>query len=551
VSIRADAWLLAGLALIVVLALALRLTALAEKPLHHDEGVNGWLSLRLFWWNLFHYGPTDYHGPWLYYANLVSFWLLGPGEPSLRLASALAGGLLPLMLYPARRLLGSAGVLTAGLLLATAPGLVYFSRTCIHEIHLVLFSALWAVGLLRFAGKPGVGWMLLAAGAAAGCFVTKETAVITGASLAVGATLGWGLGRSRDVGAGGDDPDLFAGRTRAEAIRAWTLEAWRAWALGTLFFALSIALFYSSFFSHWSGVADFFEAYRHWIGYGTSGRNQGKHFGYFWTVMASTQGLARWAALPAALLALILRHRLGVTLAGWAAGAFLIYSLIPYKTPWCVLQIDLPVFLLIGWASGLTWRVARSPGSPRFVRVLAGIGMAGWLAAAPGLLARSLEDNRERYDDFRRPYVYYQTYREYHEMLRDLLGTADAMPHADGLGPRVLNVGQEFPLSWYMLTRGWEDGRTQYLEAEPTQEQVERADLVVSDSRHEAAIDALADASASAWHKERYFVRPGIFGFVWYRQEPWERFEAAGGRAASPWPRSPSRPVPPPAAGPR
>jgi hypothetical protein len=431
------------------------------------------------------------------------------------------------------------------------PGLVYFSRTCIHEIHLVLFSTLWAVALLRFAENPRCGWMLLAAGAAAGCFITKETALITGASLAVGAALGWCLGRPRAPGAEGDAPDCFGGRTRAEAIRAWTVDSWPAWGLGTLLFAVLITLFYSSFFTHWAGVPDFFEAYRHWYEYGTTGRNQGKHFGYFWTVMASTQGLARWAALPAALLALTLRHRLGVTLIGWAGAAFLIYSLIPYKTPWCALQIDLPVFLLIGWAAGMTWRTARDPGFQRPVRVLAWICMMGWLSAAPGLLARSLADNRERYDDFRRPYVYYQTYRQYHEMLQDLLGTADSMPQSDGRGPRVLNVDQEFPLSWYTLTRGWEDGRTEYLESQPALEQVERADLIVSDSRYEEAIDRLVADTASAWHKQRYFVRPGIFGFVWYRQELWARFQAAGGRASSPWPRPPSRPLPPPATGPR
>lgn len=548
---RRDPWLVAGLALIVVLALALRLTALGEKPLHHDEGVNGWLSLRLFWWNLFHYGPSDNHGPLLYYVNLVSFWLLGPSEPSLRLPSALAGGLLPLVLYPARRLLGSAGVLTAGLLLAVGPGLVYFSRTCIHEIHLVLFSALWAVGLMRFAGTPRAGWMLWAAGAAAGCFITKETAVITGASLAVGAVLGWCLGRPCAPGGEGNAPDLFGGRARGEAVRAWTIGSCTAWGLGALFFALLITLFYSSFFSHWAGVPDFFEAYGHWYEYGTTGRNQGKRFAYFWTVMASTQGLARWAALPAALLALILRDRLGVTLTGWAGSAFLIYSLIPYKTPWCVLQIDLPVFLLIGWAAGMTWRTAREPGFRRLVRVPAWICMMGWLAAAPGLLARSIEDNRERYDDFRRPYVYYQTYRQYHEMLQDLLGTADSMPRGDGRGPRVLNVDQEFPLSWYTLTRGWEDGRTEYMESEPAPEQVERADLIVSDSRYAEVIDRLVDDTSYAWHKQRYYARPGIYGFVWYRQELWTHFQAAGGRASSPWPRPPLKHLPPPAAGPR
>ena len=359
------------------------------------------------------------------------------------------------------------------------------------------------------------------------------------------------MGRRRAAGAEGDDPDLFGGRTRVEAIRAWTIDAWPAWGLGTLFFAALITLFYSSFFSHWGGIPDFFEAYRHWFEYGTTGRNQGKPFAYFWSVLASTEGLARWAALPAALLALILRHRLGVTLAGWAGSGLLIYSLIPYKTPWCALQIDLPVFLLIGWAAGITWRAARNAHSQRLVRALAGIGMAGWLASAPGLLARSLEDNREHYDDFRRPYVYYQTYRQYFEMLQDLLGTADAMPQADGGGPRVLNVDQEFPLSWYTLTRGWQDGRTEYLEADPEQEQVGRADLIVSDSRHEEAIDALVDGSVNAWHKQRYFARPGIFGFVWYRRELWTHFQEAGGRAASPWPRSPLKHLPPPAGAPR
>jgi uncharacterized protein (TIGR03663 family) len=128
---------LAGLgafAALLALGLWLRLTDLALAPLHQDEGLNGWLTLALHWWGRFEYLPSDNHGPSLYYAGALLFRALGPSDLSLRLAPALAGALLPLALLPARRWFPGGGLLIAGLLLAIAPGLVYFSRTAIHEI---------------------------------------------------------------------------------------------------------------------------------------------------------------------------------------------------------------------------------------------------------------------------------------------------------------------------------------------------------------------------------------------------------------------------------
>jgi uncharacterized protein (TIGR03663 family) len=546
-----ERWFGVALLAFVGLGLALRLLGLAEKPLHYDEGVNGWFSLRLYWWNLYHYDPSDYHGPFLYYANLVCFWLLGPSEVSLRLAGALSGGLLPLLLLPARRFVGMAGVVVAGLLLAVAPGLVYFSRTGIHEIHLVFFTVLWAVALVRFAAEPGTRWAAWAAGAAAGCFVTKETALLTAGGLACGAGLAWIAGERRPAGAESGEPDLFGGRSRREALVAWTSGSWRAWALGGLLFAGLIAVFYSSFFSHRSGVPAFFEAYVPWVEYGTTGRNQSRPVGYYWSVMASSAGPARWLLLPAAALAVVRRQRLGLALVGWAGSVLLVYSLIPYKTPWCVLQIDLPVFLLIGWAAGAAWRHACDAPQTRATRALALAFLLACVAPAPRLLAWSLEDIGEGYDDFRRPYVYHQTFREFHEMVQDLLGVADADPRGEGRGPRVVNVGLEFPLRWYTLTGGWEDDRTRYLEETPTREQVARAEIVIADHRRGPEIDRLVADAGGEWHQERYIHRPGIYALVWYRRELWQRYQAAGGRTASPWPRPPAERLPPPSAAPR
>jgi hypothetical protein len=473
-----------GLLLLLGAGLWLRLCGLGDKPLHYDEGVNGRFTLELYWWNQYRYQPDDYHGPLLYYGNLLWFWLLGPGEVPLRMATAVSGALVPLALAPARRFTRDAGVLAAGLLLAVGPGLVYFSRTAIHEIHLVLFTAVWAVALARFAAAPGAGSAATAGLAAGLCFATKETALISAGCLGAGAGLAWLGGVARDVPG---ETDLFGGRSRAAALRAWTLEARRAWLVAAAVFAAVIAAFFSSFGSHGRGVADFFAAYGHWLGYGIGGRDQAHHVGYFATVAAATEGGARPLALAAAAWACATRQRLGLALAG-----------------------------------------------------------AACLAPAPPLLAHSLADNRAHFDDASRPYVYHQTFAGFHEMLRDLFGAAEhAQARAPG-GPRVVNVGLEFPLSFYTATRGWWPQRTLQLEQAPSPEQLEGVEIVLTDHTRLDAMRSAALAAGGAWHEERYFHRPGIYAFALYRRELWERYRAAGGRASSPWPRPPLRPLPAP-----
>jgi uncharacterized protein (TIGR03663 family) len=532
-----------GLLLLLGAGLWLRLCGLGDKPLHYDEGVNGRFTLELYWWNQYRYQPDDYHGPLLYYGNLLWFWLLGPGEVPLRMATAVSGALVPLALAPARRFTRDAGVLAAGLLLAVGPGLVYFSRTAIHEIHLVLFTAVWAVALARFAAAPGAGSAATAGLAAGLCFATKETALISAGCLGAGAGLAWLGGVARDVPG---ETDLFGGRSRAAALRAWTLEARRAWLVAAAVFAAVIAAFFSSFGSHGRGVADFFAAYGHWLGYGIGGRDQAHHVGYFATVAAATEGGARPLALAAAAWACATRQRLGLALAGWAGSALAVYSLLPYKTPWCVLQIDLPVFLLAGWGAGEAWRLARDRGRARSARAAAALAGAACLAPAPPLLAHSLADNRAHFDDASRPYVYHQTFAGFHEMLRDLFGAAEhAQARAPG-GPRVVNVGLEFPLSFYTATRGWWPQRTLQLEQAPSPEQLEGVEIVLTDHTRLDAMRSAALAAGGAWHEERYFHRPGIYAFALYRRELWERYRAAGGRASSPWPRPPLRPLPAP-----
>jgi len=60
-----DFWWWSSLAILAVAAL-LRLVLLTQKPLHHDEGVNGLFLATLFRTGKYQYDPSNYHGPSLY-----------------------------------------------------------------------------------------------------------------------------------------------------------------------------------------------------------------------------------------------------------------------------------------------------------------------------------------------------------------------------------------------------------------------------------------------------------------------------------------------------
>lgn len=525
---------------LVVLGLSLRLPGLDLKPMHSDEGVNGWFTLRLYWWNHYHYNPSDYHGPFLYYANLLSFWILGPGDGALRMATVVSGSLLPLALLPAIRHLGKIGMAAASILLLVSPGMVYFSRTCIHEIHLIFATTLWASCLARYAASPSRRWAFGAALAGGLAFANKETALLTAGTLGVGLGLAWLWGRPMAGDFRQDDPDLFGGLQRKESLRRWTRGVLPHWNIGFAVFAAVIVLFFSSFFSYIEGLGGFFQAFAPWFGYGVSGRNQGKAWTYFYDVMKWT---TQWAVVPfalSALWAIVRRHRTGLALLGWAVSAFSVYSAIPYKTPWCALNIELPLFLLVGWGVRQAWLIVRDQGSHPLSRMAALLLLPSSLVSVPGMVRQDQEVNEQRYDDDDVPYVFVQTQRGFYDLMRDAMGFAAALPDNGSRGPQVMNVDCKNPFRWYSLTRGWDHSKTTYVYEAPKAADLEDIDLVLTTGKLVAGTGKAIGASSGEWHREQYPLRPGHEVTVWFRADGWARYQAAGGRETSPWP------IPPP-----
>jgi uncharacterized protein (TIGR03663 family) len=533
----------AAIAACVAVGLWLRLEELALKPLHHDESVNGWFTLRLDWWNVYRYRPADYHGPFLYYVNLFFFRLLGPTETALRLGTVLAGAALPLAVVPLRKHLGSAGTFVAAILLAVSPGIVYFSRTSIHEIYLLLFTLIWVGLLVRWLAEPSYRLGLAAAAICSLSFCTKETTVITGACLFAGLGLALLWGRP-------DGPsDLFGGRPAREALDVVLRSDRRMWLHGAIVFGVILAVLFSSFFTYGYGIGGFFQAFYEWSKHGVGGRNQSKSWDYFATVAEWTMLWLPYAGAAIALFSVAARRRFGLFLTGWTATSAIAYSLIPYKTPWCGLNIDLPLILLLGWGTHQAMRVATAARVPALIRLGALLTATIPALAVPEMIEQVRGVNADDYDDDDVPYVFVQTQRGIFECVDHLLDVERARAdRVDDQGPRVVNLGAKNPIRWYTLTRGWNHDRTTYAHDEVTAEEVAAADVVITTSKEHTLVEAVVEADGD-WHLERCRLRPGHRVSIWWRSDDWASFIEAGGESASRAARSHSaRPGPPPSA---
>ncbi|MCC7377288.1 MAG: TIGR03663 family protein [Verrucomicrobiales bacterium] len=349
-------WLALSLIMATALAIALRWPDLDRRPMHHDESVNARIFQGLWEQGVYRYNPDEYHGPTLHYATLPMAWLSGAkdfdqlSERTLRAVAVIAGVAMVLLVLLLRDGLGPTATGASALLLALSPAMVFYSRYFIHEMLLAAGTLLFLGGAWRYGRTQRAGWAIVAGAALGWMHATKETFVINLAGMGVAVVLI--LARQRWL----DRRPI----TWREHFRPGHLLL----AAGTAAL-VSLALF-TSFGTHWRGPWDSVTTYLPWLRR-AGGESPHLHPWYFyfqrlfwyhaakgphWTeaiigLLALSGGVAalnrsgRWAA-PRASSALV-QFLLFYTFAVAAA-----YSVIAYKTPWCLLNFLLPMILLAG-----------------------------------------------------------------------------------------------------------------------------------------------------------------------------------------------------------
>lgn len=416
----------------------LRFDHLDQRPLHADEATGARLTARRMESGAGQFDPTHFHGPLL--ADLAIPLCRLRGENSwremtkgtLRTLPAIAGSLLVLLPLLWRRRFGDGPMLLAAALLATSPLLVYYSRMFIHESLLALFGILALMALTRQPrwGIPGLLLGLM--------FATKESfAISVIAWTAAGLLVAWENRRALD--------------------REMLAAAWRNYRLPV---AISLAVaavtaigFYTDGFRHPQGAVD---AVRTYFIYQT-GDGHDKPFGYYLQLLAwpKKSGGVWWFETPVLVLALLAYAatcRRGPAaaparpvirfLAYAAAGHFLIYGLIAYKTPWLVCLAWAHVCLLAGFAlAGLAGR--RRP-LQAALAVLAGGCLVSQITQARRATGRYAADERN-------PYAYVPTRGDIEKLEVWLIELRQAVPGI-ALQPVAVIGEQYWPLPWYLRT---------------------------------------------------------------------------------------------------
>ncbi len=442
---------------VLAAAAVLRLLLPTLKPLHHDEGVNGNFLVTLFRTGYYHYDPSNFHGPTLYYfalvitgINSIFHWGSGLSTFAIRLVPAFFGiGVIWLVLC-LRRQLGTFATLSAAAIATVSPGFVYFSRYFIHETLFVFFTLGIVVAWMQYRenGKPV--YFLLAAASAGLLFATKETWIIT-VAVWLCALLCTRFYLSLHRNLFGEREPQSARRSKnkenaaQEAAPNLALEPPREsdalwlYATAALVFATIGILFYSSFFTNFPiGVYDSVRTFGYWT---KTGRTDDPHawFTYFDWLRKEEAPILLLGSIGIAIALFQARHRFAVFTAFWSLGILAAYSLITYKTPWLALSIMLPWTLMAGHTLGQFY--ARM--SLRVVAPLVTV------AAVAFSLYQAIDISFFHYDDDSYAYVYAHTRRDFESLVHEVESIAASNPAGKDIGITIMSP-EHWPMPWYL-----------------------------------------------------------------------------------------------------
>jgi uncharacterized protein (TIGR03663 family) len=434
---------------VAAVAVAMRLPRLEQRPVHTDEAVHAVKFGRLLEDGYYRYDPNEYHGPTLNYFTLIPARLRGThqfknlDEFTLRIVPVFFGVLLVVLLLLLAGGLGTAPAVVAAVLTAVSPAFVFYGRYYIQETLLLCFTFGVIASGYRYLHSRSLGWALLTGMFLGLCHATKETCIIAFASMLLALVLTWLMVR------GQRGPALNA----KKAVRPVHVIAAAAAA-----FIVS-ALFYSSFFTHPGGILDSVRTYAAYLGR-TPGNNPHLHPWYYYLKMLLYSKYAPGPIWSEALIVILAVVGFIVVLTNKAiTGADLhllkfiafytlimtvIYSVFPYKTPWCLLGFLHGMIMLAGVGAVAVVRFLPNV-LPRVIVIC--VLVAGSLH----LTWQAWLGSYRFYADTRNPYVYAHTVNDVFAITQRIEDVARTLPDGHDMNIQVICPGDDYwPLPWYL-----------------------------------------------------------------------------------------------------
>lgn len=430
---------------------------MSERPLHTDEAVHAVKFAELLENNAYQYDPHEYHGPTLNYLTLIPAWLRGQtrfadlDERTIRIVPVLFGLFMLPLLLGFRHGMDRVALVSSALLLAVSPAFVFYSRYYIQEVLFVCFNLFVLIAAHRFLLTRKTVWAILTGVGLGLMHATKETCILPWwtMSMALLLTLLWQLFNP----VRNDIPIPKPGIKQLLILLASAV--------------LTSMLFFSSFGFNVQGIVDSIRTYTTYL------KRAGGHdwhihpwYRYFqWMLFYKASGLQLWSEGFIFLTALFSLRGLkkDVHVPGYNKNLLrflivhtflltLIYSLIPYKTPWSFLGAWLGWVILSGAGISLLYHWVKQ----KFARaVLLTFLIAGvlHLSYQSYLLNFTYEDHPGN------PYTYSQPRDDVKQIALAVAEVAEASSTGQDTYIDVICTGADYwPLPWYLRsfsTIGW------------------------------------------------------------------------------------------------
>jgi len=371
-------------ALLVVVVLT-RLLALDNRAPHHDEGIHAVYSYGAFTGHApYTYDPV-YHGPFLYLMTQIAFLFFGASDYTMRLAPAIFGIILVLLVWQFRIFIGKWGALAAATLVTFSPSISYYSRSLRHDIFATVATAVLILAIFNFIRTHQSRYIYWAAIGAAVGISSHEMMWLNGfifvSFFAFAAIFEMVYNSRKPVE---QRPLLLAGQA--------LLRQPRMIAGAVITFVTLIVLFFSNLLTNFDSLGKFFSGLTYWNGQQVEARGGQPWYYYFmllfiYEILPLTFGIAGGVYLlirqlrhqvepddsypnltdpdvatgpnlptPRSVIELVLP-----ALGYWSLSALIVYTLAGEKMPWLTMQIALPLCLMAGMAigrllKGMDWR---------------------------------------------------------------------------------------------------------------------------------------------------------------------------------------------------
>jgi uncharacterized protein (TIGR03663 family) len=407
--------------LIVAFGAFLRFFLLGIKPPHFDEGINGWFVDQMVKNGFYRYDPTNYHGPLHFYILFVCQTLLGRNVWAIRLPVVLASIFSIHLTMKFEPFVGRNVSRLAALAMAVSPGFVFYGRYSIHEVWLLVFSMLFILGVLGLWQRGTVNDLWSAGMGLAGMILTKETYIIHLGCAVIAIFVTWISHKLTPV------PGM-------KRVR-------QSWNYFDLLMVIGtglavIVFFYSGAFLNWSGVTGLYKTFDAWFKTGSQGAGHEKPF-YYWLKLIVEYEHPVLLGLLLCGLCQFLRNVSLRYLAIYGVGTLLAYSIVKYKTPWCIISIVWPLLFAFGALLLIV---------PAQFRRMAYTAAALLLAVS---LALSIRLNYFRCTTDTEDYVYVQTYNDVWKLTKPLLRLAKSNPTYYQLVGHLIRTST-YPLPWML-----------------------------------------------------------------------------------------------------